>query len=298
MARVQKIAVLGAGAIGTLVGALLARAGHEVTLVTREANVPKLREEGISVRSSLHGNFTVPVRVVSVLTTPVDVCVVAVKQTGLRDALDRIDPESVRDALVVPLLNGVEHMGVLRERFPDASVVAGVIRVEATLAGVGCVDHGSPFTKIEVASDLDDRERLTAFVDALSLAGVDSALSNDEDALLWGKLGVLAPFALVTTRYGVSIGEALEKHHGDLEALVSEASAVAEIHGSKDLQETALRFYASFPFDAKSSMQRDAAAGRPLELDAIGGAVSRAAERHGLSAPVTDSFVATLSTTG
>lgn len=295
MSKKLRVAVLGAGAIGTLTAALLARAGHEVAVVTREATTPALASNGVSVQSDLHGDFTAPVRAVSTLSETVDVCVIAVKQTGLRDALNRIEGEAVRGALVVPFLNGVEHMDVLRARFPDAHVVAGVIRVEAALAGVGRVEHGSPFTKVEVAGSDQNRDLMASFVAALAAAGVDAKLGEDENALLWGKLAVLAPFALVTTRYGVTIGEALENHRNELVSLASEASAVAVAHGGQDLTEVALGFYASFPHNAKSSMQRDAEVGRPLELEAIGGAVSRGATRHGLSAPVTADFVLALS---
>lgn len=288
------IAVLGPGGVGGLVGALAARAGHRVTFLAATKSAETLRAHGVSVRSALFGDFSTTVDADTILSEPVDLCIVAVKQTALPDALDRIPAEMVEDGLVVPLLNGVEHVATLRERFSASCVAAGVVRVESSRTAPGQILHGSPFIEIDVASSTAPRTRLDAAVAALQAASITTRVLDDEVAMLWGKLSVLAPFALLTTRHGAPIGDVRTGCRDELVHLVAEIAAVGRASGGPDVTESALRFYDSFPPEARSSMQRDATAGRPLELDAIGGAVLRAAEVHDLPAPLTSRLVAAL----
>lgn len=289
------IAILGPGGVGGLVGALAARAGHRVVFVARDSTVQVLRSDGISVRSGLFGDFSVEVEADTRLREPVDLCVVAIKHTSLTDALDRVPADLVTDGLVVPLLNGVEHVELLRDRFAPESVAAGVIRVESTRTGPGRIVHGSPFADVGIASRTAPRDRLESAAALLQGAGLSTRVLDDEREMLWGKLAVLAPFALLTTRYGATIGEIRTTRHDELDELVTEVAAVSRASGGPDTPpETALRFYDAFERDAKSSMQRDAEAGRPLELDAIGGAVLRAGRLHGVPTPATERLVAEL----
>lgn len=99
-------------------------------------------------------------------------------------------------------------------------------------------------------------------------------------------MSFLAPFALLTTRYGLPLGDVRTHHREELTALVEETAAVSRACGGPGDPAQSLARYDSFPSHTKSSMQRDAEAGRPLELDAIGGALLRASERHGVSVPV------------
>jgi len=286
----RTVAVLGPGGIGGLVGALAARAGHRVVVLARPSTVDALRSDGISVSSALLGDFTVPVEADTELREPVDLCVVAVKQTAMPDALDRVPPELVAGGLVVPFLNGVDHLAVLRERFAPEAVAAGVIRVESTRTAPGRIVHGSPFADVDLASTTA-ADRLEPAARVFREAGLTTRVLDDEVAMLWAKLAFLAPFALLTTRYAVPVGDVRTTHRDELVELVTEVAAVSRASGGPDTTESALRFFDSFPPEARSSMQRDAEAGRPLELDAIGGAVLRAADRHGLPAPATRRLV-------
>ncbi|MBG0857662.1 2-dehydropantoate 2-reductase [Streptomyces spinoverrucosus] len=285
------VAVLGPGGIGGLLGALLSRAGHQVICVAGETTARALREEGLRVRSAQFGDFTASVEADTELREPVDLCLVTVKHTSLNAALERIPPRMVEDGLVVPLLNGIEHPDALRRYFGPQRVAPGVIRVESTRVAPGTVEHGSPFTEIDLAGPAD---RLAAPAALLRAAGVRTRVAEDETTVLWAKLAFLAPFALLTTRYGITIGRVRTERRAELTALVEEAAAVSQACGAPADPAKALALYDAFPADAKSSMQRDAEAGRPLELDAIGGALLRSAGRHGIDVPTATRLVAEL----
>ncbi|MGW1795415.1 ketopantoate reductase family protein [Streptomyces sp. NPDC001984] len=292
------VAVLGPGGIGGLLAALLSRAGHRVICLAGDDTAHTLRTAGIRVRSGLFGHFTAPVEADTELREPVDACLVAVKHTALDAALARVPSTVLGDGLLVPFLNGVEHPETLRARHRPDLVAPAVVRVESTRLAPGVIEHGSPFAEIDLAGDRVPRPRLDALATALDAAGPTTRVTEDETSTLWAKMAFLAPFALLTTRYGLPLGDVRTRHREELASLVAETAAVSRASGAPADLSRALARYDAFPPPTKSSMQRDAEAGRPLELDAIGGALLRAADRHGVPVPVTSRVVRELRAAG
>ncbi|WP_203923556.1 ketopantoate reductase family protein [Rugosimonospora africana] len=290
------VAIVGPGGVGGLIGAVLARAGHRVMFVARPETVDALTTGGLTVHSGKFGDFQVPATATARLSGPVDACVLAVKATALDAALERVPAGALGDGLVLPLLNGVEHLPLLRTRFPAAQVVAGAIRVETTRVAPGRIEHTSPFSGIEVASDTAPGERVEALAAQFRRAGLDVTVRDDETAVLWDKLAFLAPLALLTTAAGAPAGTIRTQWRETLEAVVGEIASVATAAGAPVDPATILGMFDRVPAGMKSSMQRDAEAGRATELDAIGTAVLRAADRYGLTTPVTARLVDELST--
>ncbi|MEV7082564.1 2-dehydropantoate 2-reductase [Streptomyces sp. NPDC093516] len=288
------VAVLGPGGVGGLLAALLSRAGHRVICLSGEETAATLRTDGIRVRSTRFGDFTARVEAATELREPVDACLVTVKHTALGPALRRVPAAAPGDGLLVPFLNGVEHPAALRARYRPDRVAPAVVRVESTRVAPGVIEHTSPFAEIDLTGTGVPRARLDALAEALGAAGPATRVQDDETATLWAKMSFLAPFALLTTRYGLPLGDVRARHRDELTALVEETAAISRACGGPSDPAQALARYDAFPPTMKSSMQRDAEAGRPLELDAIGGALLRAAERHGVPAPVTDRVVGEL----
>ncbi|WP_419994153.1 ketopantoate reductase family protein [Streptomyces boninensis] len=286
------IAVLGPGGVGGLLAGLFARAGHRVTCLAGGETAAAIRDRGIRVRSAHFGDFTAAVEADTELREPVDALFVTVKATAMPAALDRAPTPG--DGLVVPLLNGVEHMDVLRERYDPAQVVASVIRVESTRVAPGEIEHGSPFCDLDLASATAPRERVEQLAALLKDAGATAAVQEDEATILWRKLSFLACAALLTTRYAATVGDVRTTYADEMRALAAEAVATGRACGAEVAVEQVLRLFEMMPYETKSSMQRDAEAGRPLELDAIGGALLRAAERHGVPVPVATRLVSSL----
>src|SRR3954449_10674932 len=152
-ASAGRFAVLGPGGVGGLLAALLARSGASVTCLAGPSTTQAIATSGIRVESARFGDFVAPVAAAERLSDPVDVCLVTVKATQLVGALDRLPPDVVGSGLIVPLLNGVEHVELLREHYPDATVVASTIRVESSRTAPGVIRHDSPFVNVELAVD-------------------------------------------------------------------------------------------------------------------------------------------------
>ncbi|MEU6381315.1 2-dehydropantoate 2-reductase [Streptomyces sp. NPDC046909] len=292
------VAVLGPGGIGGLLAGLLARAGHRVICLAGEETAAALRTSGIRVRSGLFGDFAAEVAADTVLRTPVDACLVAVKHTTLDAALERVPPEVLGDALLVPFLNGVEHPATLRARYGEETVAPAAIRTESTRLSPGEIVHGSPLAEIDLTGDKVPRHRLDRLAAVLDSSGPTTRVLPDETAALWSKMTFLAPLALLTTRYALPLGDIRTRHREELTALVEETATVSRASGAPTDPAQTLARYEAFPPGTKSSMQRDAEAGRPLELDAIGGALLRAAAHHGVPAPVATRLVNDLKAAG
>ena len=285
-----RVAVLGPGGVGGLLAALLARDGHAVACLARSATAAHVDAHGLRLTSDRYGELTATVRGAERLDEPVDALLVTTKATSLDDALARVPADVLGDAVVVPLLNGVEHLAALRERYPAAHVVAGTIRVFASRPEPGVIRHEGRLCAVQLAPGA---ERLA---EALEDAGVDVAVRPDEAGLLWDKLCFLAPMALLTTRAMAPLGMVREEHGEELTTVITEVAAVARAEGAAPDPAATRDFAWSLPAEMRSSMQRDAEEGNPTELEAIGGAVLRAAHRHGLEVPVTRRIVEELRT--
>lgn len=290
----QRIAILGPGGVGGLLAAALTRAGADVTVVAREATAELIARDGIAVESAVLGDFTARPAARARLSEPVDVLIVATKAAALEQALARVDASA--PALVVPLLNGFDHMALLRERFPGR-VAAGTIRVQADRPAPGRVVQGGRFLFVELASDEAAlRPPLAALAELLAQAGVENRVSDDkgEARILWGKLVRLNTLACMTAAYDAPFGAIRSDpaRWAELTACVHEGVAVARAEGADIDADVVFGEFEVIHDGFGTSMQRDVAAGREPELDAIAGAVLRAGARHGIACPTVAALAA------
>jgi len=290
------VAVLGPGGVGGLLAALLAREGSSVLVLAGDDTARTLERGGLRLESQRFGNFQVSVRTAARLSEEVDACLITVKATQLEAALDRVPASALGRALVIPFLNGLDHVDFLRSVYPSSSVAAATIRIETARSEPGLIRHTSPFAAIEIAASADNRERVEMIASHLRGAGLDVRVRDDELAMLWDKFALLAPIALLTTDERANVGAIRTRRRGDAVALVSEIASVARADGVAVDREAVLHLIDSVSESMESSMQRDQAAGKPLELDALGGAIIRRAARAGIAVPVTQRLVSDLET--
>jgi 2-dehydropantoate 2-reductase len=289
---VSTIAVLGACGVGGFIAAALARAAADpaadVVVVAREPTASQLAASGFSVRSRLLGEFEARPRVCAELTIEADALLVATKATGLEPALERIQ---ATPRLIVPLLNGLDHLAVLRERFGAERVAAGVIRIESDRPEPGVIEQTSPSCRIDMASQHPALEpELARLAASLRAAGIPVRLEDDERRVMWSKLVRLCALALTTSASDRPIGYVRSdpRWRSALENAIVETARVANADGAGLRAADTLAELDGAHAELGSSMQRDIAAGRETELDAIAGAVLRAGARHGLPCPTVE----------
>jgi 2-dehydropantoate 2-reductase len=269
--------------VGGTVAAALARSDHPVTLLVRPEAVDRYPRR-LSIDSSELGRFEVDVAVGSSLAEPVDVLWVTVKATQLPEALRAAPLGALADGVVVPLLNGIEHVQLLRDHYGPERVIPGTIRTESIRVAPGVIEHrrwhappGKP--PIELAASGPLELTAQAIATEVSAAGIGCVVTGDETALLWRKLSLIAIGVILALVTGP------EREDPELRALQEQAAhevaAVADSEGVTVDEELMLRLIADPP-NAQSSFQRDLEAGRPTELDAIIGALIRIGHRRGV----------------
>jgi 2-dehydropantoate 2-reductase len=285
----MKHAILGAGAIGGLIGTALASLGEDVTVIVRPGTLPSFPPSLVLERPTR--SLTAPAKSVAAQTEPVDVLWIATKTYQLETALEAVQALPGR---VAPLLNGVDHIAVLRTQFGNERVVPATVAVEAERISPGRFIQRSPFVRLNVASR--GEPLLGAIIQRLGDLGFTCQFIQNEQTLLWSKLCFLAPFALVTSASGMNVGEILADTawKEKLSSAIAEACAVAKASGAGvDAQQFQTTFD-GVPPGMRSSMQKDLIAGRQLELDAIGGPIVRGGERYGIDVSTTMNLIAAI----
>jgi len=282
----MKHAILGAGAIGGLMATALSSLGEEVTLIVRSDKLGT-HPQMLSLEHPA-GNITAPTKIAGRVTEPVDVLWIATKTYQLENGLAAVD---VPPGIAVPLLNGVDHVAVLRARFGQDRVVPATIAVEAERSAPGRYVHRSP-VRLNIAAS--GESVLGSCIEGLRGMGWTCNFIASEPTLLWSKLCFLEPFALVTSASGKNLGEILAdaEWKGKFESAIREACAVAIKEGAQVDGSKGTAVFANFPPTMRASMAKDLAAGRKLELDGIAGPVLRGGARHGIPTPTTQGMVA------
>jgi 2-dehydropantoate 2-reductase len=279
------IAILGPGGVGGFLAAALARAGTDTLVIARDETATLIERDGIALQSVRLGDFTAHPRAEPTLDEPVDALFVATKASGLDDALQRI---KTTPPLVIPLLNGLDHMVTLRARFGWNTVIAGTIRIEADRPAPGRITQTSPFLRVDLASDDPALvDELKPIAELLERAEVPATVGESESQILWTKLVRLNALACTTSASDRQLGfiRSDPEWRGKLTACIAEAAAVANADGATIDPASTMQELEEAHAELGSSMQRDIAAGREPELDAIPGAVLRAGARHGIECP-------------
>jgi 2-dehydropantoate 2-reductase len=302
----MKIAILGAGGVGSYYGGTLARAGHQVTLLARGAHLDALRQRGLEVRTP-DETFTAAV---SATDDPrelgeVDVAVVAVKSYSLPEIAPATRSLAATGADILPLLNGVEAAdrliaaGVLGDR-----VLGGLTEISAVRTGPGAVERRSAFQRIVVGERTERAggasERAERIAEAFRAAGAEARVSADITVDLWRKLAFIATMAAACGLARSPIGPIRRAPLGQLllERAVHEVAAVGRGRGvalPADVEAKILAFIASLPDPIKPSFLLDLESGGPTEIDDLCGAVSRLGRLAGVETPVHDVATAALS---
>ena len=277
-----RIAVLGVGGVG---GMVAVRTG--AICVGTGRTVGAIRGSGLTL---VHGETTTVARPEAVerLETPVGLLVVAVKAYDLSAALDRIAPEALGGALVLPLLNGLEHVDVIRGRFRAVVAAGSIGRLEVFTSEPGVVVQRSAGNAVvNVASRELGRSALDAALEPLRVPGIDVVIGDDERAVLWEKVARLAVLAAATVASSLAVGplRADDAWRPRIVDALRESCAVAAADGVALDAAAQWGIIGAMPDDLTTSAARDAATGRPTELDAITGSVVRAGARLGVPTP-------------
>jgi 2-dehydropantoate 2-reductase len=289
------VAVLGPGGVGGMLAVRLALAGNRVICVARPETAAAIVREGLTLEDQDETSRARP-QALAKLEAPVDLLLVTVKAFGLDDALARVDRAAVENGVVLPLLNGLEHVDRIRRRLGPDIAAGSIGRLEAYRRDATTIVQASPLPLVSVASDTVAPDALARCLDVLRAPGIEVRSLGSEKDVLWEKAARMAPLAAVTSVMQRPLGDlrADPGRREQLLAAVEEACAAAVADGAVVSVAGQWEMIESMPATLITSPARDVAAGRQSEIDAIVGGVIRAARRLGVPTPTLDGLLAQL----
>ena len=300
----MRFCIVGSGAVGGYFGAKLARAGHDVTFVARGAHLAAIRERGLSIRSPL-GDFVVHARAESRAADlpPVDVVIFAVKAYSNGEALPLAAAAAGDGAPILTLQNGVDSVDEIAAVVDRGRVLGGTTYVATAIVAPGVIEQTGRHRRIvfgEVGGDPGAvSERVGRIADAFSGADIESNPVADARVPIWEKFCYLAPFAGFTGAARSPIGPLWSDRDARrmLTAAFAEVEAVGRAEGvalPDGLLDRISAYVDSIPPATRSSLLIDLQQGKPIEVEALAGAVVRRGARLGVSTPIMAALYAVL----
>jgi 2-dehydropantoate 2-reductase len=298
----MNIVIVGTGGLGSYIGAELARAGNTVTFVARGAQLEAIRTRGLEVHSPA-GDFHLD-RVQATDQTATlgvaDLIVLSVKGYQLDAAVPLLAPLVGEHTAVLPVLNGIEHLGVLNNALGESRILGGVCNLSAKVTVPGTVMRLGTQGDIEFGEQdgiMSDRvQRLARVFEASAIKGRPSERIIPR---MWQKLVTICGVSLCAVVRGdkALVLSGAPETQELMRQLASEVVAVARAMNvplDKSSVEGFFRLFESAPPNVKPSMLLDLESGRPLELDMLNGAVVRMGRRLQLPTPANDFVYACL----
>lgn len=289
----MRIAVFGAGAVGSYFGGKLAQAGRHIVFLARGQSLKALQRGPLRV-SSIAGDFEVKVRATDDPDDVghVDAVLLAVKAWQVNEAAFTLRPMMGENSVVVPLQNGVEAPAQIEAILGRAYVAGGLCKIIAFMAEPAHVKHvgAEPFVAFGELYGPSESPRLIMLRDEFKRAGVACEIPDDIRVAIWEKFIFIASISGVGAVTRRSIGEirASADSRAQLEEAIREMVAVAraqQVALPADVIAKTVRYIESLPPAGTSSMQRDLLEGRPSELEAQNGAVVRLGRATGVKTP-------------
>ena len=297
----QKILVMGAGAVGGCFGGMLARSGADVTFLARGAQLEAMQRSGLSVESAAVGDFVVHPTAVERLNGDwkADLIVFCVKAYDNAGAIELIAPAVGSSTAILTLQNGVGGGDQLAEAFGRDRVLLGATYVDASRGAPGVVIQAGAAEIVYGEEDGAQTQRVDDIRRAFSEAHIEARVSADILVALWSKLVFICALSGMTciTHSTFDTVMATPATRDMVRRVMCEAEEVGRIRGVKlpaDIVDATMTHFQEHKDEMVSSMHADLMAGRPLELSVLNGAVSRMAREAGVATPANDFITACL----
>lgn len=305
----SRIVIIGAGAIGSFLGARLHEGGHDVTLIARGERLERLQADGVMIsEEGAQRQVRIPARCICDPQILPDYVIVATKTFQLNSALAMLESHRGAEFGLLTVQNGVEAPGLAQVQLPQARVcgarVHGFFELEQHRVlhkGVSASIVLGPAMGSTQGAALEELARKLAGL--ISACGVQAESVGDIRPALWDKFLMAATLGGVAPAFGLTAGQVYS--HQEARQLLAESmgevAAVAAAVGVRlppDAVAAKFDFISRFPPHVTSSLQRDLEAGRPSEFAQLTGAIPRFARQVGVSIPATDEIIQKLQDRG
>jgi len=277
-----RIAVWGAGAVGSYFGGMLARAGAPVTLIGRPRHVEAIAQHGLYL-DGVHFQEHIPVRASTDegAARDADIVLLCVKTVDTEDAAKALAPHLAAGAVVISLQNGVDNVERIRAA-ANINAIPAVVYVAAAVTAPGRIKH-SGRGDLVIGSQ-------PAIAEMFARAGIPCRVSENIEAELWTKMIMNCAYnaisALGRARYGRVVSNVWTREL--MKQVGAEAVAIARATGVKlpegDINGVVLKLAEAMP-EAMSSTAQDIARGNRTEIDSLNGYLVRRGAELGVATP-------------
>lgn len=298
----MKIVMIGAGAMGSLFGALMAEAGETVTLLDiRRDHVDAVNADGLSIeRDGRRRVVRIPATTDPAQVGPVDLAFVFVKSTQTAAAARIAARLAAARGLVLTLQNGMGNTDVLAREVDPARIIAGTTAHGATFLAPGAVRHAGEGDTVIGPWAVAAKNGAGRIAAVFNRAGVATQVVDDVHRVLWAKLFINIGINAITALTGIRNGQLLDMDTTRqlCRAAVDEAMAVARARGVAIIGDPLATVFkaAEATGPNRSSMGQDVDSRRPTEISAINGFIVREAEKAGIPVPVNRTLSALVET--
>ena len=299
----MKFAILGAGGVGAYLGARLSRAGHPVALIARGAHAHAMQTQGVTVQTANESWQARPALICDdpAMVGVADVVIVAAKNYDLAAVLAQAAPLVGPRTQFLTLQNGIQAYAQVAAQYGAERTLAGLIYCELSIEAPGVIRSGIEPVRLTYGplAPLAASPLAQALAQACNDAGIQTTLVADGRTAVWSKAVFVAAMSAVTTVSGVAMGPLLADPEAValLTAALRETQLVAEADGitfAEDPVAQALTIARAMPATARSSMSRDFVRGRPIEADALSGAIVAKGRELGVPTPINQALYALL----
>jgi 2-dehydropantoate 2-reductase len=288
----MRIVVAGTGGTGGYFGAKLARAGEDVTFLARGAHLQAIRDNGLTIRSAVEGEWNTHVEAVEDLDghETADLVLFCVKSFDTDSAAEAIRPVVGPDTAVLSIQNGIDNEDKLARRLGAEHVLGGVAYVFSNIESPGVVAHHQLGRIVlgEMAGGASGRA--AGIAEAFRAAGIDTEVDGAIRTTLWRKYVFLVALSGTTAvtrlpvRFIREVPETGELWNRQVEELLALAEADSANLGA-DAFQSCRNLLESLGPNNYSSLYQDLAAGKRLELDALHGHAIRLGKQYELPTP-------------
>ena len=301
----MRFLVLGAGAIGGFFGGKLLKGGADVTFLVRATRAAQLQRDGLVVKAQ-DGEFRTRVRIVQKdqIEGSYDVILLCCKAYDLKEAIAAIAPAMGERSVVLPLLNGVQHIDVLTQTFGAKRVLGGVTVINAALLSDGSIQQSQVRINMNAIGELKpgcESARCTAIKTALEIGSIPVEVSSNIVAVMWMKLFGFACSAIIASLTRSRAGAIARSSAGApfVSAVIEECSRVVTAEGyppTPGIPRIIRGLFSQSDSTYAPSLLVDMENGCATEGEhTIGDLVKRAA-RHGISTPILGAALCNLQT--
>jgi 2-dehydropantoate 2-reductase len=297
----MNVLVMGAGALGSVFGGFLAKAGHQVTLVGRPPHMAAIRDRGLQVQG-IWGEYSIDNLGTCTTTAEVpredlDLVLITTKSYDTEHAAREVLPLLSEKTLVISAQNGLGNVETISQVIGDHRAAAArvIFGVEAVAPGRVEITVYADNVMLGSPSDRVDYKRILETAGVFTQAGIPTEATREIDKFIWGKVlyncSLNALSALLEVAYG-ELGERVETRE-IMASVIQEIFAVAQRKGvglawtsPPEYEKLLLERLIPDTYSHHASMLQDVARGKRTEIDSMNGAITRLGEELGIPTPV------------